>query len=62
MLNKLNKKLAFLLAAVAFGGSFAASMSFAADSQWCANQCRGTTGAGWEACYWGCVNNANSPR
>lgn len=62
MLNKLNKKLAFLVAVVAFGGSFAASTSSAADPSWCTSQCRGTTGAAWEACYYGCLNSAYHPR
>lgn len=62
MFSKINKKLAFLVAAVAFGASFAVSSSFAGDPQWCSQQCRGLTGAALEKCYWGCVNNANGPR
>ena len=54
MFKNMNKKLAFLVAALAFGGSFAASTSIAADPQWCVQQCRGVTGEAWEKCYWGC--------
>lgn len=62
MFKKMNKKLAFLVAVVAFGGSFAASVSYAGDPQWCQAQCRGLTGSAFESCYWGCVANANGPR
>lgn len=62
MFKKMNKKLAFLVAALAFGGSFVASSSFAGDSQWCSVQCRGLSGDAFQRCYTGCVNNATGPR
>ncbi len=61
MLKKMNKKLAFLVAVMAFGGTFTGAASFAADPQWCKVQCRGATGDAYERCYWGCVNNATGP-
>jgi hypothetical protein len=60
MLNKMNKKLALLMAAMTLGSVMAAPLAFAGSPQFCQAQCRGVTGSAYDQCYTACIQHATN--